>query len=57
MHLEFNPQSSNTYVVMSRAHVRKRDTPAAIKALEKAIEIEPNNGLAQGYLYQLEPRR
>ena len=57
VHLEFNPQSSNTYVVMSRAHVRKRDTPAAIAALKKAIEVEPNNGLAQGYLYQLEPRR
>ena len=57
VHLEFNPQSSNTYVVMSRAHVRRRDTPAAIAALKKAIEIEPNNGLAQGYLYQLEPRR
>ncbi len=57
VHLEFNPQSSNTYVVMSRAHVRRRDTPAAIAALKRAIEIEPNNGLAQGYLYQLEPRR
>ncbi|MEQ1897177.1 MAG: photosynthetic reaction center cytochrome c subunit family protein [Vicinamibacterales bacterium] len=57
VHLEFNPQSSNTYVVMSRAHVRKRDTPAAIAALKKAIEVEPSNGLAQGYLYQLEPRR
>lgn len=57
VHVEFNPRSSNAYVAMSRAYVRKRDTPAAIKTLEKAIEIEPGNGLAQGYLYQLDPRR
>lgn len=57
VHVEFTPRSSNAYVAMSRAYVRKRDTAAAIKALEKAIEIEPGNGLAQGYLYQLDPRR
>jgi tetratricopeptide (TPR) repeat protein len=57
VHVELNPQSSNAYVVISRAYVRKRDIPAAIAALRKAIEIEPANGLAQGYLYQFESRR
>lgn len=56
-HLEFNPQSANAYIALSRAYVTKRDTTAAITALRKAIEIEPGNGLAQGYLSQLEPRR
>lgn len=56
MNLEYNPKSANTYIVMSRVHTRMRDTAAAIEALKKAIEIEPNNGLAQGYLYQLQPR-
>jgi tetratricopeptide (TPR) repeat protein len=57
MNLEFNPRSARTYIVMSRAYVRKRDTATAIAMLNKALELEPDNGVARGYLYQLEPRR
>ena len=57
MNLEFNPKSANTYVILSRAYKNKRDNATAIEMLKKALEIEPENGLAQGYLYQLEPRR
>jgi tetratricopeptide (TPR) repeat protein len=53
--LEYNPKSARAYVVLSRAYVRMRDKPSAIDALKKALEIEPNNGMARGYLYQLEP--
>jgi tetratricopeptide (TPR) repeat protein len=57
MNLEFNPKSASTYIVMSRAYQRKRDKVAAVEMLRKALEIEPENGVAQGLLYQLEPRR
>jgi tetratricopeptide (TPR) repeat protein len=56
-HLEFNPKSATSYIVLSRAYQRKRDNPTAIEMLKKALEIEPENGLAQGYLYQLQPRQ
>lgn len=54
--LEYNPRSATAYVVLSRAYVRLRDKPAAIDALKKALEIDPNNGMARGYLYQLDPK-
>lgn len=41
---------------MSRAYVMMRDKPSAIDALKKALEIEPNNGIARGHLYQLDPK-
>jgi hypothetical protein len=28
----------------------------AIESLKKALEIDPNNGAAKGYLYQLDPQ-
>jgi tetratricopeptide (TPR) repeat protein len=54
--LEFNPRSAQAYVVLSRAHVRMRDKPAAIDALKKALEMDPKNAMARGYLYQLDPK-
>ena len=57
MNLEFNPRSTDSYILMSRAYVRKRDTPTAIEVLKKALEIDPENGVVKGYLYQLEPAR
>ena len=55
MNLEFNPKSARSYIVLSRAYVRKRDTDMAIAQLKKALEIEPENGIVKGYLSQLEP--
>jgi len=57
MNLEFNPRSARSYIVLSRAYVRKRDRPTAIEQLKKALEIEPQNGIAKGYLSQLEDSR
>jgi hypothetical protein len=55
MNLEFNPKSANTYLVMSRAYTRKRDRAMAIEMVRTALEIEPDNGVAKGMLYQLDP--
>jgi tetratricopeptide (TPR) repeat protein len=55
MNLEFNPKSATTYLVMSRAYTRKRDKAMAIEMVRKALEIEPDNGIAKGMLYQLDP--
>ncbi len=57
VHLEFAPRSADAYVALSRAYVMKRDRPAAIAALKRALEIEPAHGLAQGYLAQLDTGR
>ena len=57
MNLEFNPTSTRTYLIMARAYQHKRDNATAIELLNKALEIEPENGVIKGYLYQLEPRR
>jgi tetratricopeptide (TPR) repeat protein len=56
-HLEFNPNAADAHIALSRAYVMKRDKPAAIAALKKALEISPGHGLALGYLAQLEPAR
>ncbi len=53
MNLEWRPSSAVSYVVMAYAYTRKLDDKAAIPLLEKALDIEPENGPAQGYLHQL----
>ena len=51
--LEYFPRSARTYLLMSQVHMTKSDKAAAIKDLEKAIEIDPNNGQAKARLQQL----
>ena len=53
MNLEFYPQSASSYVLMGQAYVRMRDLDAAIRSLEKAIELDPANAIARGRLAQL----
>lgn len=53
LNLEFYPKSARTYIVMAQAHQRKNDKDGAIKDLEKAIEIDPNNAQAKQQLQQL----
>jgi hypothetical protein len=57
MNLEFNPKSATTYVLIARVYQRQSDTATAIEMLNKALEIDPENGAAKGYLYQLSPRQ
>jgi len=53
LNLEFYPKSSRTYQMMAQAHQRKNDKDAAIKDLEKAVELDPNNNQAKAQLQQL----
>jgi tetratricopeptide (TPR) repeat protein len=53
LNLEFNPQSVRSYLALSYAQTRKLDDTAAIASLEKALEIEPENGSVKGRLEQL----
>jgi tetratricopeptide (TPR) repeat protein len=51
--LEYNPKSSRSYLMMSLIHNGKGDKASAIKDLEKAIELDPNNAQAKAQLQQL----
>ncbi len=53
LNLEFYPKSARTYVAMAQAHQRKNDKTSAIKDLEKAVELDPNNAQARQQLQQL----
>ena len=53
LNLEFYPQSAATYAEIAFAHTRKLDDASAIANLEKALDIEPNNGVYRGQLEQL----
>jgi tetratricopeptide (TPR) repeat protein len=53
VNLEFNPQSARTYAAIVYAYTRKLDDAAAMTNLEKAIEIDPENGVVRGQLEQL----
>src|SRR3954464_8875803 len=41
--LEYYPKSSRTYATMAQVKNAKGDMPGAIVALEKAVELDPNN--------------
>jgi tetratricopeptide (TPR) repeat protein len=53
LNIEFYPQSSASYAALAYAHTRKVDDKSAIEALEKAVELDPNNNVAKGQLEQL----
>ena len=53
LNLEYYPLSSRTYVGLSQAQQKKNDKDAAIKSLEKAIELDPQNAQTKRQLDQL----
>ena len=53
LNLEFYPQSAKTYAAIAYAYTRKYDDPTAITYYEKAVELDPNNGVIRGQLEQL----
>jgi tetratricopeptide (TPR) repeat protein len=53
LNLEFYPRSAGSYSEIGFAYTRKLDDDSAIANLEKALEIEPNNGIIRGQLEQL----
>ena len=53
LNLEYYPKSARTYLALAQGYQRKNDKDAAIKSLEKALEIEPDNAGAKRQLEQL----
>jgi tetratricopeptide (TPR) repeat protein len=53
VNLEFYPKSARTYLAMAQANQRKNDKDLAIKNVEKALELEPENAAAKRQLDQL----
>jgi tetratricopeptide (TPR) repeat protein len=54
LNLEFYPRSASSYAEIAFAYTRKLDDDSAIASLEKALEIEPGNGVLRGQLEQLQ---
>jgi cytochrome c-type biogenesis protein CcmH/NrfG len=46
-------KSSRTCQALAQAYQKKNDKDNAIKALEKAVELDPNNNQAKQQLQQL----
>ena len=53
LNLEYYPLSSRTYVGLSQAQQKKNDKEAAIKSMEKAVELDPQNAQTKRQLDQL----
>ena len=53
LNLDYFPLSSRTYIGLSQAQQKKNDKAAAIKSLEKAVELDPQNALTRRQLDQL----
>ena len=53
LNLEYYPLSSSTYAGLAQAHQKRSDKDAAIKALERAVEIDPQNAQIKRQLDQL----
>lgn len=51
--LEYYPKSARTYSAIAQMKNAKGDKAGAIQALEKAVELDPNNAQAKAQLQQL----
>jgi hypothetical protein len=57
LNLEFYPRSVRSYTQIAFAQTRSLKDEAAIATLEKALELEPENGMIKGQLEQLKSYR
>ena len=57
LNLEFYPKSVRSYAQIAFAYTRNLDDESAISTLEKALELEPDNGMIKGQLEQLKSYR
>jgi hypothetical protein len=57
LNLEYFPLSPRTYVAMSQIQQRANDQDAAVKNLEKALDLDPQNAQARRLLDQLKPAK
>lgn len=53
MHLDFHPESARGYAALGYAYTRLGDDVTAMTYLEKALELQPDNGPLRGRLEQL----
>ncbi len=53
LNVEFFPKSVDSYLALSQVHERKRDAASAVKDLEKALELDPQNAAAKRQLTRL----
>jgi tetratricopeptide (TPR) repeat protein len=53
LNIEFYPRSARSYALMGFAYTRKFDDDSAITLVQKAVDLEPENGEFQGQLAQL----
>jgi tetratricopeptide (TPR) repeat protein len=53
LNLDYFPLSSPTYVALAQAYQKANDTAAAVKALERAVELDPQNAQTKRQLDQL----
>lgn len=54
LNIEFYPRSARSYVILAIAQDRQGETTTAIGSLEKALELDPSDGMARGRLYQMQ---
>jgi tetratricopeptide (TPR) repeat protein len=57
LNAEFFPRSTKTLAAIAFSYTRKLDDESAMKYLEQALEIEPENGVIRGQLEQLRSYR
>ena len=53
LNIEFNPKSARSHALMGFAYTRKFDDEAALASVQRAVDLEPDNGEFQGQLAQL----
>ncbi len=56
LNAEFYPRAARTYATLAQIYGSQRDYPAAIEALERALEIEPDNDLYKRFMDVLRGR-
>ena len=54
LNLEFNPKSARSYLIKGIAQTRQFDDAAAVASFKKSLELDPENGVTQGWLIQTE---
>jgi hypothetical protein len=54
LNLEFNPKSARSYLIRGIAQTRQIDNEGAVASFRKSLELDPDNGVTQGWLIQTE---
>jgi hypothetical protein len=54
LNIEFYPQSARSHLIKGMVQSRQLDTAGAIASFKRTLELDPDNGVAQGWLIQME---